>query len=285
MVPNQRNPGPWQRELDDVVRALSGAFLFGTPLLFTMEMWSLGSQASSSRLGLLLVVIFLANLSLSSMIGFKRGHSFDRSLEQTFDAVAVGIISSLIVLLVLNRISPSHPLASILGMVIAQTLPLSIGASVANAIFAPGQGRQGSATQPRSGSPWRATLGDVGATAVGAVFIGANVAPTEEIPMLAGALTLGHQLTLIGVTLAITYGIVFASGFDPAQRQPRSTGIFRGPLSETAMAYVVSLLVALSTLVLFNQVDGAAPLASVVAQILVLGLPSAVGGAAGRLVL
>lgn len=285
MPPNRRKPGPWQRELDDFVRALSGAFLFGTPLLFTMEMWSLGTQASTSRLVILLVVAFLANLSLSSMIGFKRGHSFGSSLEQTFDAVAVGITSSLIVLLVLNRISPDHPFESILGMVIAQTLPLSIGASVANAIFAPGKGREGSDTEPRSPGPWRATLSDLGATAVGAIFIGANVAPTEEIPMLAGALTSGHQLALIMVTLAITYGIVFASGFDPAQRQPRSTGIFRGPLSETAMAYVVSLLVALGALVLFNQVDGADPLASVVAQTLVLGLPSAIGGAAGRLVL
>src|SRR5687768_1666272 len=148
MAPYPCEPGPWQSELDDFVRALSGAFLFGIPLLFTMEMWSLGSQASPSRLGLLLVVAFLTNLSLSSMIGFKRGHSFGSSLEQTFDAVAVGVISSLIVLLVLNRVTPNHPFASILGMVIAQTLPLSIGASVANAIFAPGQGRGGSETKP-----------------------------------------------------------------------------------------------------------------------------------------
>jgi putative integral membrane protein (TIGR02587 family) len=170
-------------------------------------------------------------------------------------------------------------------MVIAQTLPLSIGASVANAIFAPGQGREGPPTQPRPSGPWRATLSDVGATAVGAIFISANVAPTEEIPMLAAALTSGHQLALIGVTLIITYGIVFASGFAPAQRPPRSTGIFRGPLSETAMAYAVSLLVALGALVLFDQVGGADPLMSAVTQVLVLGLPSAVGGAAGRLVL
>ena len=31
-------PGPWQKESDDFIRAFGGAFLFGIPLLFTMEM-------------------------------------------------------------------------------------------------------------------------------------------------------------------------------------------------------------------------------------------------------
>lgn len=31
-------PGPWQKEMGDFVRAFSGAYLFGIPLLYTMEM-------------------------------------------------------------------------------------------------------------------------------------------------------------------------------------------------------------------------------------------------------
>lgn len=33
----------WANELDDFLRAFSGAFLFGVPLLFTMEMWWIGT--------------------------------------------------------------------------------------------------------------------------------------------------------------------------------------------------------------------------------------------------
>ena len=58
-----------------------------------MEMWSLGSQASTFWLVTLLVVTFLANLTLSSMIGFKRGHSFGSSVGDVVAAVA-GVLAS-----------------------------------------------------------------------------------------------------------------------------------------------------------------------------------------------
>jgi len=39
---NRPQAGSWGNELNDLVRALSGTFLFGAPLLFTMEMWWIG---------------------------------------------------------------------------------------------------------------------------------------------------------------------------------------------------------------------------------------------------
>ena len=103
--------------------------------------------------------------------------------------------------------------------------------------------------------------------------------------MLASELTPGHELALIGLSLVLTYAIVFASGFDPRQRHPKSHGLFRTPASETAMAYLVSLVVALGALYLFDQVDLQQPARYVLSQTLVLGLPAAIGGAAGRVVL
>ena len=54
------------------------------------------------------------------------------------------------------------------------------------------------------------------------------------------------------------------------------------PLSETAVAYTVSLAISLA-LVLFNRVTPEEPLGFAISQTLVLAFP-AVGGAAGRLV-
>jgi uncharacterized membrane protein len=102
--------------------------------------------------------------------------------------------------------------------------------------------------------------------------------------LVAASLPFGHLLALIAASLAITHMIVFSSGFDPERRLDRSRSYFGTPLSETAMAYLVSLLVAYAALFLFNRLDTGAPLAYVLSQTLILALPTAIGGAAGRLV-
>ena len=299
--------GAWQRELDDVARGFSGAFLFGIPLLYTMEMWWLGLHLAEWTLLLMLVLAFATNLGLAHFAGFKRaGHTFGRTLEQATDAVAIGAVAAAVVLLVLDRIGPGDPLASVVGQVIVQAVPLSIGASVANAVFAgrgrgrqgdPGEGdndRQGSrggedggngrGGRAAPGGVWSATLNDLGATATGGIFVGFSIAPTEEVPLLSAELGLGNKLALIGLSLLVTYAIVFASGFDPQHAGGTPPGLFQHPLTETALAYLVSLLIALLALFLFAQIDPQDSVASVVSQTLVLGFVTSIGGAAGRLV-
>ena len=280
-------PGPWQRELDDFVRAFCGAFLFGMPLLFTMEMWWLGTFIGPWKLLALLALAFAANLGLARSADFRDEppRTRGRDVEQAIEAVAVGALASTVVLLVLNRIAPDDPLHVAVGRIVVQTVPLSIGASVAHVVFAPGKGREDDARQRRPIGPWQATIRDLGATAAGAIFVGSSIAPTEEVFMLAAQLTYLHQLALIGFSLVLTYAIVFESGFDPARNRPREAGIFQSPLPETVLAYVVSLLVASAAIFLYNRAELADPAPYIVAQVLVLGLPTSIGGAAGRLVI
>jgi putative integral membrane protein (TIGR02587 family) len=278
-------PGPWQKELDDFGRAIFGAFLFGIPLLFTMEMWSLGASASTAKLLAVLGLTFVANLGLAYFAGFKRETTFRNNVDEAIDAMAVGIVTALVILLVLNRVSLGDPLASILGKIAVQTVPLSLGASIANAVFAGRGGRQGDDGPLRQIPAWRAILRDVGATIVGGLFLSLSVAPTDEIGVLAAELTVQHELALIGLSLLISYVMVFVSGFDPELRRPNGGGLFRHPASETAMAYAISLAVAFATLYVFGGVTADTPPSSAISQSLVLGLPAAIGGAAGRLVI
>ena len=125
----------------------------------------------------------------------------------------------------------------------------------------------------------------MGATAACATFVGMAIAPTEEVPILAAEMSYVHELLLIGLSLLLTYAIVFESGFDPQAGGARNRGPFSRPITETALAYLVSLLVALLILFLFDQIKIGDSIASVVSQTLVLGLPAAIGGAAGRLVI
>ncbi len=242
-----------------------------------------------------MAVAFLANLGLTRFAGFKRQQhaTVFQTVDETVDVLAVAAVGALVVLLTLNRIALDDPLGSNLGTIVVQIVPLNLDASVANVVFAPGKGRQGADEQGRGrgagggeeASPWRATRGDVGATAIGGIFLGFSVAPTEEIPMLATELGYAHRLAVIALSLALTYLIVFASGFEAQSAGRQPPGPFQHPFSETALAYLVSLLVALGALLLFGQIEPGDPLTDIVAQTLVLGLVTAIGGAAGRLVI
>lgn len=279
--PGKEQDGAWSSELDGYVRALAGAFLFGIPLLMTLEMWKIGSHLDPQPLLAFLGFALLANLGLVHVAGFRReGRTPWADVEEAVEAVAVGAVASLVVLWVLNRIGPDQPLDATIGMIVVQTVPLSIGASVANLVFAGGGDVEGI---PQRG-PWREALLDVGGTVVGAIFIGFSIAPTEEISILAAELTLPHTMALVLFSIGLAYVIVFEARFGLQQRRHRQEGLFQSPLSETALSYLLALGVAAAALAVFGQFGAGEPLDARIRETLVLGLPASVGGAAGRLV-
>jgi putative integral membrane protein (TIGR02587 family) len=281
-----RRKGTWSGELQGVLRAVGGGFIFATPLLYTMEMWWIGSTAELWKLMLFLGVAALISLALahSRSGGFKAETNHFASVEQAVDGVAMGLVGAVIVLTVLNRIQLGDPLGVVLGKVIVQAVPITIGSAVANAIFGPHgeRSREGDEESGEPQSAGQAFIADFGATIIGAIFLAFSIAPTDEVPTLAADLDYPHALALIALSLLLTYVIVFASGFGLGQHEQQ--GPFQSPLTETVLAYVLSLLVALVALALFDRIEWGDPLGEIVTMVLVLGLPAAVGGAAGRLV-
>ena len=88
---NQTREGPWDKELDDLARAFSGAFIFGMPLLFTMEMWWIGMHSQAPRLLATLAIALVANCGLVYASGFRRRAPFWASVDQAGDDVAGGV--------------------------------------------------------------------------------------------------------------------------------------------------------------------------------------------------
>lgn len=279
--------GSWRDEIQDLLRAASGGFIFAVPLLYTMEMWEIGVTAALWQLLLFLGVALAMNLGLahSRSGGFKEETDWFATIEQAVDTIAVGIIGGGLVLLVLNQIEITDPPASVLGRVLAQAVPLSIGAALASAIFGPRGNRtrddDEEDTAKKAPSAWGAFLTDAGATSLGAIFLAFSIAPTDEVSLLAVELTPKHQIALIGLSLLLSYMIVFVSGFSSrSQKQP---GPFQLPITETAFSYSLALVVAFGALLLFDRVELNDPAAHILALVIVLGLPASVGGAAGRL--
>ena len=265
-------------------RAFAGAAVFGIPLVFTMEMWWIGKSLSFSYLIVALIIGFVTNLGLSRVSGFRDQHSLIMSLDQAIDALAVGVVSAAILLLTINQLRSSDGFEQGIGTIILLSIPLSLGASIAREVFA-GRTRQGEEednSDDEDGlSVWQGLASDVGATIIGGVFIGMTIAPTDEIKMIAAGLTRGHLFAVILLSLLLSYIIVFASDFD--EKAP--PGPFQHPISETMLAYVLSLLVSFGMLLLLERVTLDDPLNDIVYQTVVLALPATIGGAGGRLVI
>lgn len=288
MTTPARKDNAWLREANDFLRALGGAYLFGIPLLYTLEMWQIGSYSAGWQQLLFLLLAFGLNLVLAHFSGFKQQRPFSGNLEQAIDALAVGVVAAAMMLLVLNLVQWGDPLAPSLGLVVAQAVPLSLGAAIANSLFSTPnhQGNGADQTPPAATRPsaLQALLNDVGATLAGGVFIGFSIAPTDEVRMLAARLDFPHALALMVFTGLLSYAIVFTTLHDQDAARTKALP-FQNPFTETALAYALALLVAFAILLLLGRIELSEPLHSLLRQVLVLGLPVTVGGAAGRVII
>ena len=271
----------FKEEFLSFMRAFAGAFIFAMPLLYTLEMWTIGATIKPWKLLAMLIIALVLNIAVNYYSGFKETRTWRGALEQAVEVVAVGLVAAAVVLLTIDRISPGDSLESVLGRFVLQAVPLSIGASVANSLFhEPVDTEEGGeeTAEPPEGSGF---LNDVGATAVGSALIGLGVAPTDEVLQLGSELDYIHLAAIIVLSLLLSYGIVFASGFDKGEGQ----GPFHHSLTETVLSYFVSLLVAGALLYLLDVIHSGTPIHLIFSMVIVLALPATIGGAAGRLVI
>ncbi|EDX87688.1 putative integral membrane protein TIGR02587 [Synechococcus sp. PCC 7335] len=288
----------WVVELQAILRGAAGSFLFGIPLLYTVEVWSIGSSTNPLRLLAVQAVTFVVVLLLTQIEGFRRSLSI-RPLEtvlEAIEALGIGIICAAIALLLLRRITLETPLSEALGKLIFEGVPFSLGVTLARSTLERRRTKQRrtlsidsaltvnirSTMQNSIGSALGDTLIDIDATLIGAIVIAFSIAPTEEIAIIAAGMPPWWLLLVMSFSLAISYIIVFASGFtDRTERTQR--GLLLSPITETLLAYIVVLVASTLMLVFFQQLTGNDPWQEWLGDVIVLGLPASVGGAAGRI--
>lgn len=293
-MPNANRQSPWRTELDDLLRGVAGAFLFGAPFLYTMEVWWKGNFTTPPRMALLLALAYCALILLDLQGGFraKQSRTWLRVFIDSLEALAIALLTATISLVIIGVVTFDTGLQTAIGRIITEALPFSIGVGIANHILL---NREENNAQPPSASDlsnhqwhdhaWRGTLADAGATALGAVIIAFSIAPTDEIPMIASSLSSAWLLGIIACSLVISYIIVFEANFGAQQVRRSQPGFFQSPISETLASYLISLMISLLMLWLFQLLRVGDPLSQWVSYTIVLGLPATIGGAAGRLAL
>jgi putative integral membrane protein (TIGR02587 family) len=284
----------WKTEFKDLATGISGGFLFGIPLMYTMEVWWIGSYTEPPMLLGVMAVTFFVVFLLIRTDGFRK--SSDRPIQELMDSVealAIGLLCATAMLILLREITSQTPLDEALGKIIFEAVPFSLGVALARTLIKGDDDSSEDTDKPASQPPpskkelqkerYRATLADIGATAVGALFIAFNISPTDEIPMLAAATSAPWLLAVIAASLLISYAIVFVAELTSQQKRLQQEGIFQHPLVETIVSYIISLIAAVFMLWFFHRLGVADPWQIWLRHTLLLGLPATIGGAAGRI--
>lgn len=285
---SKRRSVRWRKEFNDLITGISGGFLFGVPLLYTMEVWFIGSYVEPEILLLILLITFVLLFILNRVEGFRLSRKdYQTNLDafaESVEALAIGIILSIGTLLLLQRIDGQTSLSEILGKIVFEAVPFAFGVGLSRLILS---GERSSNNHTPQTNPSRGeiteTLADFSATAIGAVIIAFSIAPTDEVAVIAAASSPPWLIVVVVVSLLVSYSIVFAAGFTTQAKRRQQRGLFQTPFSETIFSYLVSLLVAMMMLWFFQRITPSDPLELWLRYTIILGLPATIGGAAGRL--
>ena len=259
-------------------RAAGGAVVFSLPVLMTMEMWSLG--AGMDRLKLLALVAALLPLlvALSHFIGFEETDGWLDDLRDGLVAFAVGFVTSAVILSLFGLIEPRMSFDEIMGAIVIETVPASIGAAVAQGQF--GQPDETDDAHDRAAGYW----GELVFMATGALFLSFSVAPTEEVDLIAAEMTPFHMLLLALTSIAALHVVVYMLRFSGQESaDPEGAPGWSVFLRYTLAGYAVALLVCAGLMWAFGRFDDLGAVAAV-RLLVVLGFPAAIGAAFARLI-
>lgn len=274
-----------KKEFHDLAKGIAGALIFGIPLLYTMEVWFDGkSFGPRFHLSFLLIMIG-ANMLMTYLAGFHShiGKGLYNLFFESVSSCGVGIVLSGIVLWIIGSIDSirEHDV----GIILLEGLIMSIGISFANFKF---QGIHGDRNIIRSGfsilkslRAENSLLQEITSSVFGALVFSLNIAPTEEVTLIASRISSGRLFILIALEFLVAYLILSVV----TRRRNKPWDLFQHPLIHSLHVVAVSLII--SGILILTLGYGAPDMGWTLFlhSTIVLALPATVGASAGRLIL
>lgn len=292
------DPYGFKEEGRDLLRGLAGGILFGMPILYTMEVWHHGMSYDSSHLLGTLVLTFFLNVIFSFFAGVRKKYSSESligSLEDGLTSLGIGFLLSIVILWLIGRLHPLEDLKATVGKVLLEACIISVGVTFTNFKFkSSSNARNGENKSPNRDESFRqmsseekqlkVDLDDLVVTFAGAFVFAFNVAPTEEIVLIASSMNSMSILILLGAELFFCYLLLYAAGFKEHEVYEKDS-IFQSSFAETMMTVASALLVSSALLALIGESSASSNSLTFISCVVTLGLPATVGGAAGRLII
>jgi putative integral membrane protein (TIGR02587 family) len=263
-------------------RGMAGGLMFSLPLLYTMEVWWAGFVAEPMRLLVYVAATFVLLLGYNHYAGLHRDASWQEVAIDSVEEMGLGLLLAAAVLFLLGQLEGDMHPYEIIGKVTVEAMTVAIGISVGTSQLGGGDDGEEKGSAEASAKEDVTFLGQVLIAACGAMLFAANVAPTEEIVMIASEARLPNILGLALLSLLLTALILYYSEFTGAGEFVRARGVMAAVIG-TVVTYAVALVISAAVLWFFGRFDQA--LVTCVAQTVVLGLAATLGASAGRLLL
>ena len=260
----------------DLARALAGALIFAYPLIMTMEMWSIGFYIEPVRLLMFLVLGLGVLVGLAYYNGFEAGGGSLEAVMDGLTAYGAGFLGSAAIMWLLGILTSDLGWRDVVGMVAIQAVPAGIGATVARKQL----GGSGDEDPEEDQAGY---LGQLFLMAAGALFLGFNVAPTEEMILITFAMSPVQLIGLMAFSIVLLHVLVYTVGFAGQARQVEGVGSWTIFFTYTLAGYGLALLLSAYVLWTFGRTDDAS-LSLVAMMTVVLAFPASLGAGIARLV-
>lgn len=260
-----------------VARAFGGALLFSLPILMTMETWTLGFAMDRLRLALLMLSLLPILVGLAYYSGFEETTQLLDAVLDAFVAIAVTTIMAGSFLLLFGVITANDTPNEWIGKIVIQAVPGSIGALLAQSQL----GRPPEQERTRRES---SVFGEYFFMCAGALFLAANIAPTEEVIVIAQQISVWQAIAIAVLSLVLMHAFVYAVEFRGQHERPTDRSLLRTFVKFSLNGYLLAVAISAYICWSFGRLDGLS-VGQALHVMIVLGLPASVGAASARLVL
>lgn len=285
------------KSIQEYMRGIAGGLLFSLPLLYTMEVWWAGFTIPPLRLLIYILATYTLLLGYNRYGGLRRDASPAEVAIDSIEEMGLGIVTAAVVLWLLGQVKAEMTGVEIGGKIIVEAMTAAIGVSVGTAQLGGGEGNQqddrgmaGEAPQPGSSpTPFVSTEGEnfsgqIALAACGAVVFAANLAPTDEIVMIATQASSARLLGFAVISMLFGGLILFYSDFTGSERFTTTNHGIKTVIFGTIITYAIALVASAAMLWFFGRFDGTA-IITCLSQTVVLGLAATLGASAGRLLI
>ena len=166
------------------------------------------------------------------------------------------------------------------GKIAVQLVPAGIGATIARSQLGMQNEENGAQEKTRRESAG----GELFLMVAGALFVGFNVAPTDEIAIIAQQVAYGQALIILVATVLMMHALVYGLKFRGQHQFREGAGPIGDFVALTVTGYVLALAVSALVLWVLGRLDGAGWQPALV-MVVVLGFPAGLGAATARVVL
>ncbi|CAN5538251.1 TIGR02587 family membrane protein [soil metagenome] len=271
-----------QCSLREYGRGIAGGLLFSLPMLYTMEMWQFGFILSPGRMLIYAIVAYVLLLGYNRYAGLHEDATWHEVAIDSVEEIGIGLVLSAFFLVIIGRITLDTGLSEAVGKAVIVGMTVAIGVSIGTAQL--GVSRNGEASDQSSRVRPSTFHEQLVIAFIAAILVSANIAPTDEIMILGMALSPLNLIALAILSLGLSTVILFYADFAGSARHMPDELTYLTAISKSSSSYVVALLVSALMLWFFGRFDGV-PLIQMLSSTITLGLVSALGASAGRLLL